>query len=72
MNTQDTMELQLNGELRLVEKNLSISALTKSLGLEQQRYAVEVNRCVVPKSLHASHRLEAGDHVEIIQAMGGG
>ena len=66
------MELQLNGELRLVEKNLSISALTKSLGLEQQRYAVEVNRCVVPKSLHASHRPEAGYHGELIQAMGGG
>jgi len=66
------MELYLNGELRLFEKNIPISKLTEILGLQQQRFAVEVNRCIVPKSMHASYQLNQNDHVEIIQAMGGG
>lgn len=72
MDRQDTMQLYLNGELRQFEINMSIRALTDMLGLGEQRFAVEVNRCIVPKSMHASHVLQPGDHVEIIQAMGGG
>ncbi|GAB3001928.1 sulfur carrier protein ThiS [Arenimonas maotaiensis] len=66
------MELYLNGEIRQVDDGLSVAALVDALGLSQQRLAVEVNRSIVPKSRHAEHRLQAGDRVEIIQAMGGG
>jgi thiamine biosynthesis protein ThiS len=66
------MELYLNGEIRQVDDGLSVAALVETLGLSQQRLAVEVNRRIVPKSRHAEHRLQAGDRVEIIQAMGGG
>lgn len=66
------MELYLNGEPRQVGENISISELTQSLGLAGQRFAVEVNRGIVPKSQHDGHRLQPGDRVEIIQAMGGG
>jgi sulfur carrier protein len=72
MDTSDTLQLYLNGELRQFANNTRISTLTQQLGLEQQRYAVEVNRCIVPKSVHASYVLKQGDRVEIIQAMGGG
>ncbi len=72
MNTRKTMQLYLNGELDQFEENMPISALTQTLGLEHQRFAVEVNRCIVPKSMHASYFLKPGDYVEIIQAMGGG
>ena len=66
------MELYLNGALRRFENPLSITELTQQLGLGQQRFAVEVNRAIVPKSNHAVHQLVEGDRVEIIQAMGGG
>ena len=66
------MELYLNGEIRQVDDGLSVAALVDALGLSQQRLAVEVNRGIVPRSRHAEHRLQAGDRVEIIQAMGGG
>ncbi len=66
------MELYLNGEIRQVDDGLSVAALVDALGLSQQRLAVEVNRSIVPKSRHAEHHLQAGDRVEIIQAMGGG
>jgi sulfur carrier protein len=66
------MELYLNGELRRFDDGISISGLTHALGLAGQRFAVEVNRCIVPKSQHAGHQLLPGDRVEIIQAIGGG
>jgi sulfur carrier protein len=66
------MQLYLNGEARQYESALNISTLTLQLGLQQQRFAVEVNRCIIPKSQHDSHYLAEGDRVEIIQAIGGG
>ena len=66
------MQLYLNGEARQYESALNISTLTLRLGLQQQRFAVEVNRCIIPKSQHDSHYLVEGDRVEIIQAIGGG
>jgi sulfur carrier protein len=66
------MELYLNGEARQFECALNISTLTQQLGLEHQRVAIEVNRCIIPKSMHATHFLAEGDRVEIIQAIGGG
>lgn len=68
----DGMELYLNGEIRRVDDGMTVAALVDSLGLSQQRLAVEVNRSIVPRSRHAEHRLQTGDRVEIIQAMGGG
>ncbi len=66
------MELYLNGELRRFDDGIRISELTQALGLAGQRFAVEVNRNIVPKSRHAEHLLLPGDRVEIIQAIGGG
>jgi sulfur carrier protein len=66
------MELYLNGNLRRFDDGICISGLTQALGLAGQRFAVEVNRNIVPKSQHAEHLLLPGDRVEIIQAIGGG
>jgi sulfur carrier protein len=33
---------------------------------------VEVNREIVPRSVHAQHLLREGDRVEIVHAIGGG
>ena len=66
------MELYLNGQARQFESALNITALTQRLGLEHQRIAIEVNRCIIPKSMHISYILQEGDHVEVIQAIGGG
>jgi sulfur carrier protein len=66
------MELYLNGEKRQVAANTTLPMLISALGLEGQRYAVEVNRAIVPKSVIAEHTLHEGDRIEIIQAMGGG
>jgi sulfur carrier protein len=67
-----SMEIQVNGETRQVPEGASISVLLDDLSLTGRRIAVEVNQDIVPRSRHDEHRLNDGDRVEIIHAIGGG
>ncbi len=66
------MEIHVNGERRELASGLSLAALLDELQYGAQRIAVEVNEEIVPRSEHGSHRLEEGDRVEIVRAIGGG
>lgn len=66
------MEILLNGEAREVAESSTVAALLEATGLVERRVAVEVNREIVPRSLHGDRRLSAGDRVEIVHAIGGG
>jgi sulfur carrier protein len=66
------LALIVNGEPQLVGTGSTVDSLLQNLGLERRRIAVAVNRDVVPRSHFASHRLLAGDCVEILEAVGGG
>ena len=66
------MEIQVNGETRAFDQAPSVYELLESMQLAERRVAVEVNREIVPKSEHGSHRLADGDEVEIVHAIGGG
>ena len=66
------MRIHLNGESRELSGPLTVAELLESAGYGQRRVAVEVNRDIVPRSRHATHRLHDGDRVEIVQAIGGG
>ena len=66
------MDIQLNGEARQVASGTTIHALLAQEGLGQRRVAVEVNGCIVPRSVHPARVLEDGDRVEIVHALGGG
>jgi sulfur carrier protein len=68
----EPMQILLNGESLLLPHPMDVAALLRHLGLAEKRVAVEVNRCIVPRSRHAEHRLADGDAVELVQAMGGG
>jgi sulfur carrier protein len=62
----------VNGEERELAAGTTVSALLDALGLRGKRYAVEVNRDVVPRTSYAERLLAEGDHVEIVQFVGGG
>ena len=62
----------LNGEPREIEEGSSVSDLLLAATLADRKVAVEINREIVPKSLHAHRILLEGDQVEIVHAMGGG
>ena len=62
----------LNGQTRNVEDGITLDALLAASEYAQRRIAVEINREIVPKSLHAQRVLQDGDQIEIVQALGGG
>jgi sulfur carrier protein len=66
------MTLLVNGAPQQFAVAPTIAELLAALGMGERRVAVEVNREIVPRGRHASHRLADGDQVELVQAMGGG
>lgn len=66
------LELVVNGEPRCLPVGATVDALVETLGLERRKIAIAVNRDVVPRSAFASQTLQAGDRVEILEAVGGG
>ena len=66
------MQIFLNGQTLDLQAPASLADLLELQGYGQRRVAVEVNRSIVPKSRHGLHRLNEGDKVEIVHALGGG
>lgn len=66
------MNIIVNGSPRNVPDNLSANELILALGLGNRRLALEVNEEIVPRSRLETHRLNPGDRVEIVHAIGGG
>lgn len=66
------MQILLNGEEKELSENTTMSELVQQLDLDGQRFAIEVNAELVPRSSFDQHRLQPGDRVEIVQAIGGG
>jgi sulfur carrier protein len=66
------ISIYVNGKEESVEDGLSVTGLLARLGFADKRVAVELNREIVPRSRHSETRLQAGDRVEIVQAIGGG
>ncbi|MEI6415068.1 MAG: sulfur carrier protein ThiS [Pseudomonadota bacterium] len=66
------MTLLVNGDSREVPAGITLSDLVALLGLENRRLAAEINENLVPRSGYTTCRLEPGDRIEIIHAVGGG
>lgn len=66
------MDIQLNGDALSLENAATVLDLLQQQGLAGRRVAVEINGEIVPRGRHADTRLEDGDRVEIVHALGGG
>lgn len=66
------IQIVVNGQAETVSENLTVADLLAKLGRAPQGLAVEINREVVPRSLHAETRFSEGDRVEIVHMVGGG
>jgi len=67
------MNVTVNGATRTVDApSADVATLIRLLGLEGKRIAVERNGEIVPKSRYAVTRVQAGDQLEIVAAVGGG
>jgi sulfur carrier protein len=67
------IEIELNGEKRTIPDRSTVRGLLEGLGIaDREGTAVAVNREVVPRKAHTAKVLQAGDRIEIVQAVGGG
>jgi sulfur carrier protein len=67
------IEISLNGEARTIPEGGTVRSLLETLGIaDREGTAVAVNMEVIPRSAHAAITLQAGDRIEIVQAVGGG
>ncbi len=69
---QPSLQICVNGQPRSVADGDTVATLLAALGLEGRRIAVERNGEIVPRSRHRQTPLMAGDHLEIVVAVGGG
>tara|TARA_Y100000590_G_C15574276_1_gene959802 strand:- start:621 stop:833 length:213 start_codon:yes stop_codon:yes gene_type:complete len=65
------VSITLNGQHTKLPSN-SLKDLIDSSNLENKRFAIEVNKRIVPKSKHNDFLILDGDNVEIVEAVGGG
>jgi sulfur carrier protein len=67
------IDIHINGEKRPIPDGSTVRSLLESLGIaDRNGTAVAVNMEVVPRRAHMTTVLQAGDRVEIVQAVGGG
>ncbi|MHB8253979.1 MAG: sulfur carrier protein ThiS [Acidiferrobacter sp.] len=62
----------MNGKEQALPEPMVLGALLGEMGLTGKRVAVEINREIIPRGRHAEQVLRDGDHIEIVQAIGGG
>lgn len=66
------MKITINGESKEVSDGITVTELLREISTPAVGVAVELNRAIVPRSLHASTVLQYGDLLEIVKMVGGG
>lgn len=66
------MQVLINGKPTEIAPGASVSDLLEQLELKGKRIAIELNGEILPRSRHTDQRLDDGDQLEIVHAIGGG
>jgi thiamine biosynthesis protein ThiS len=66
------LQIQINGEPREVEQNLSLADLVAVLNLKAEQIAIELNQKIVRRAQWNEILLQASDQIEIVHFVGGG
>jgi len=66
------LRIQVNGEFREVDEQISLNDLIASLSLRSERLAIELNGAVARRSEWSLTTLNPEDKVEIVHFVGGG
>jgi len=64
--------IRVNGEKKELERELSLLQLIQHMNFPTQRFAIAVNRNVIPRSEIDRTFVKDGDEVEVVHAVGGG
>ncbi|MEZ6081386.1 MAG: sulfur carrier protein ThiS [Pirellulaceae bacterium] len=71
-NPMHKLTIEFNGQSFDVPPGTTIEQLLALAEIRSRLVAVEVNREIVPRALHASQCVAAGDTVEAVTLVGGG
>ena len=66
------IQVIVNGAAHRLDAQVDVASLLAKLDMLGKKVAVEKNGEIVPKSAHAATRLQDGDRLEIVVAVGGG
>jgi sulfur carrier protein len=66
------MNILLNNKSETLFDGLTVQKLLEDMNIKNKYFAVEINRKIIPKSVHSTHIIKDGDIIEIITAIGGG
>ena len=66
------MILEINGEIRTISPVSNVRELLQSLGVGEERVAVELNRKIIRRGDWEKTAISDRDRVEIVQFVGGG
>ncbi|MCG6871723.1 MAG: sulfur carrier protein ThiS [Gammaproteobacteria bacterium] len=67
-----SISITVNGEPRQYPEGTVLTTVIGELVTPGSRFAVEINREIVPRSQHGDYRLRPDDQLEIVTAIGGG
>jgi sulfur carrier protein len=67
-----SIEIELNGDRLEIESGMTIAELLEWRGIERRMVAVELNGEIVPRYDFDDTTISAGDHLELLQMVGGG
>jgi thiamine biosynthesis protein ThiS len=65
-------QVTINGERHALPKGSTLLEVVRSLRLEPERVAIELNRAIVKRDLWTSTVVDSGAEIEIVQFVGGG
>ena len=68
----ENMIIYINGDKREIAEHSVVADVVAKLGFTGKKIAVELNEEILPFQNFATHVLNAGDKLEIVQAIGGG
>jgi thiamine biosynthesis protein ThiS len=71
-NLREKKEVTVNGARRFFLAEDTVLDVIRSLNLEPERVAVELNRAIVKREAWSVTRFETGSEIEIVQFVGGG
>lgn len=73
MTANETLiAVELNGKQLEVAEGTTIGSLLDEREIERRMVAVELNGEIIPRYEFDNTRLSAGDHLELLQMVGGG
>ncbi len=66
------MKIRVNGNMKDIEKGMTVRGLLAALDIKPRGIAVDVNREIVPKSRFEETIIREDDVIEIVRMTGGG